>query len=299
MWIIFGSVGGERDLGVVAELCPHCARATPCRVTALTEGVHLYFITLASNATAAAARCTLCGGQVPCELWRYPDFVAPGEARGLGMEELLQRTNPGLRDRLEWARKRSEFADDPRFTTALDSVEQLRLGPLRAGLLEQLHHWDRLGDRERSAVVETAGGSARALEFAATVVKRLPTSWGCLVGAVVSLGVWSAFFWAPAVRELAWGVVTGLAGLAAGAAVFQLLQSSRIRRWTREVLIPEGEKADLDYESFARVLRDLPPPGPYNQDELRRLREDSAAILQELAACGKISGDQHLSGSES
>jgi hypothetical protein len=138
-------------------------------------------------------------------------------------------------------------------------------------------------------VAETAGESARALDFAATVVKRLPTSWGCLAGALVSLGVWSAFFWAPAVRELAWSVIIGLAGLAAGAAVFQLLQSHRVRRWTREVLIPEGEKADLDFDRFATVLRDLPPPGPYNQDELRRLREDSAPILQELAACGKIS----------
>jgi hypothetical protein len=103
--------------------------------------------------------------------------------------------------------------------------------------------------------------------------------------------VWSAFLWAPAVWTLAWSVATGLGGLFAGGIVFQVLHNRRVRQWTRDFVIPEGEKAGIDLERLREVLADLPPPSHYNQDDLSRLRHDAAPIVEELTAFKGQDGD--------
>jgi hypothetical protein len=287
MWLVWGTAKDQRELGVVAEQCPYCARLAPCYVTARVEGVHVYFITFAETATDAACHCGACGGLFHCELWQYERFVPPVEARDLPLETLLQRTNPRLKERLEWTRLQEDFAADPVFVKALQSAEQLRLGSLRTRLMNELRQWEGLEKGRRTELARTADEAARALGFIRSRVGQLPASAGCLLGLLVCVGAWSAFLWAPAVRTLVGGTLTVFAGLLAGTGVLQLLESRRVKRWTREVFIPEGEKEEIDFGQLVAVLDDLPPPSPHGHDELHRWREHAGAVLEELAAFGK------------
>jgi transcription elongation factor Elf1 len=107
MWVIWGPVSGVKDIGIVAERCPHCGRLSQCRVTAHSQGFHLYFVTLASGVRDAVCTCSSCGGQFRCELWRYPNTVSDVEASTITMERLLERTNPTLKGKA-WVGTTSE-----------------------------------------------------------------------------------------------------------------------------------------------------------------------------------------------
>jgi hypothetical protein len=288
MWVIWGPSSEVKDVGTVAERCPHCGRVSPCRVAAHSQGVHLYFITLASAVTDAVCTCSSCGGQFRCELWRYTDVVPDIEASTLTTEGLLERTNPTLKERLGWEQRLEDHGADPQFTAAVRSVEQLRPGGLRSGLMNDLLRWGQLDGGRRAALVKEADDSARSLQFATSVATRLPGGAGCLVGALLCLAVWSLFLWAPAVRNLLWGGVTVFAGAAVGALVWQAILARRVRRWTREVLVPESRKAGVDLRSFVAVLGDLPAPGPHGVDELRGLKEQEGAIREELRKLGEV-----------
>lgn len=288
MWIIFGSSTDVKELGAVADQCPHCNRLTPCFVTGQSQGVHVYFITLAEQVTAAECLCSACGGRFRCELWRYNDFVPATEAHAIPLEVLLERTNPALMERLAWAHQQKQFASDARFTTTLESVEQLNQGRLRTEWLDQLKRWDQLAEVQRTNLAQISRETAEALRFARSMAGQLSSAVGCLPASLACLTVWSAFFWAPAVRNLFFGAVTVFIGLAAGTVVNQLFISRRVQRWVKEVLIPEGEISGINFARFITVLEDLPPPSPHRHNELTGLKENAAVILRVLAASGKI-----------
>src|SRR5262249_34415260 len=160
---------------------------------------------------------------------------------------LVERTNPSLKERLQWARQQEQLAGDARFAAAAEALGLLRPGRIRDGVVQGLHEWDQLDEPQRTALAKTATDTADILRFGSTMAGQIPGSTGCLTGMLGCLAVWSAFFWMPAARELLLGVVIGLAGLAAGAGISHVLRSRWTRRWTTEVLIPEGEKARIDF----------------------------------------------------
>jgi hypothetical protein len=288
MWVIWGPSSELKDLGIVAERCPHCGRLSQCRIAAHSQGIHLYFISLASAVTSAVCTCMSCGGQFRCELWQYTDFVSDIEAPLFTMEKLLERTNPTLKERLGWEQRLEDYGTDPQFTAAVQSVEQLRPGSRRNGLMNDLLRWGQLNDEGRTALVKDAGESARSLQFARSVATQLPGSTGCLVAVLICLAVWSAFLWAPAVRNLLWGGVTVAAGAMVGTWVWQVILSRRMRRWTTEVLVPESQKAGVDLRRFIAVLGDLPAPGPHRVDELGNLKAHEGTIRDELKKLGEV-----------
>jgi hypothetical protein len=90
------------------------------------------------------------------------------------------------------------------------------------------------------------------------------------------------------VRNLLWGGVTVFAGAAAGAWVWQAILGRRVRRWTRETLVPESQKAGVDLRRFLAVLGDLPAPGPHCVDELRHLKGQEGTIREELKKLNEV-----------
>ena len=284
MWIIWGPVSGERDLGVVAEMCPRCASLAPCRVSGLVEGVHLFFVPLAAGVTKAACTCGLCGCQFPCESWRYKEMVPAPEARSLEIERLLERTNPALRENRELSRRLERFADDPRFQAALQSLDELRPGALSTKLRADLLRWDGLDEGRREELVRVVDESARTMRFARSISPRIPSSAGCLIALVACLAVWTACLLVPdfGAEGLWWNVGVAFAGPMAGCAVHQFVLARRVRRWTHDVLVPEGRKSGIDFRHFVALLDELPPPGPRSDDVLRPLLEQAMTIRKEL-----------------
>jgi len=288
MWIIWGPTSDVKNIGIVAERCPHCRRLAPCRVAARSKGLHLYFIPLVSGVTDAVCTCCACGGQFRCELWKYKDPVPEIEASTVTIESLLERTNPNLKERLAWEQQLDDHGSDPQFTAAVRSIEQLRPGGLRRGLMNDLLRWGQMDERQRVSLARDADQSACSLQFARSVATRLPNAaGGCVLALPICLVVWSALLWAPAVRNLLWGGVTLFAGAVAGAFVWQAILSRRVQRWTREVLVPESQQAGVDLRRFIAVLGELPAPGPHNVDEMRHLKEQEGTIREELRKLGE------------
>jgi hypothetical protein len=197
MWIVFGPVSGKKDLGVVAEKCPHCDSVAPCRVSGRMAGIHIFFVPLAQGVTQASCTCGLCSGEFRFESWRYKALVPHFEALSLTMEALLGRTNPVLKEQLEWSTRAEEWGADPRFKAALRSLDEFREGPLSKRLRDELRRWDKLDEGQREALVYTIDESARVLRFAQSMAPRVPSNAGCIATLLACLAVWTAFLWLP------------------------------------------------------------------------------------------------------
>jgi hypothetical protein len=215
-------------------------------------------------------------------LWQYSSILPASEALTLPIETLLVRTNPSLQERLTWEARLQEHQTDGQFAAAVQSLEQLRHGEIRRGLMNDLLSWGQMDERQRAELVKDAEASARSLQLAKVVAKRLPRTAGCGLAALACLAVWSAIVWAPALRNLLWGGAIVLAGAMLGAAIWRTVLSGRVRRWTREVLAPEARRAGIDWQRFVAVLHDLPAPNPHSLDELRDLKDHEGIIRDEL-----------------
>jgi hypothetical protein len=290
MWyfIIFsGSYAREKEFGVVAEYCPYCERVAACLVTAYVEGWHINGVPAVSTSTDPTCLCGLCGGHFPCQLWKYAGTISADEARSLPAEALLERTNPALKERLEWKRRRHEFGTDPRFVTALDEIDRLRPAGLRVQLLDEMKRWAAMTEAQRDDVAKRVEQCVRASDLAAASAKRFPRQAGCLPASLLCLAVWSAFYWAPGVRALYAGVGVTFAGLFAGASVSHWLMARKVRRWAREVLIPAGKAEGIRFPSFLAVLGGQ-PSGLRVYDETQPMRDHIEDIRAELLKAGLV-----------
>lgn len=258
MWILWGQTTEIKDLGVVAEQCPCCERITPCSVRTIFEADHVFFVKVAEASKETSSLCSVCGGSFACQLWRYPNLVPGSEAAGLPVETLLARTNPGLVERVQMKQQVIDLGGDDRFAVAYEQLEGMRPGELHAGLLKQLLDWGRLEDEHRVSLVCQVEACSRAWRLARQVAPGFPGHAGCLSAFLVALIIWSTFFWLPLVRSWLWGTVTVLGGCGAAALTGHILLGRRVRRWTREVLVPEAQRANVSLPCFLTVVDDLP-----------------------------------------
>jgi hypothetical protein len=286
MFLIWGPMSGTQDLGVVADLCPRCGIVSRCRVLSETQGMHLFFIPIAANASESLCTCGNCGHLFACESWRYKNILPGSQALGLPLEMLIERTNPALGEKLRWARQREQFGDDPRFEQAFRSLDHLWPGPLKTRLMMDLQAWDKLEEPRRETVARETTESARASAFARSIAPKIPSSAGCAVGISTCLAIWVGLLWIPLFFDGGWVAVGGvaLAGLLIGARVYQVVLERQIRRWTHEVLIPEGWATGINFPRLAAMLEDLPPPGPRSRDSLCPLQEHAPTLRKELAS---------------
>ncbi len=292
MWFLFGRWIGYRDMGTVAELCPECRHLGPCAVTCRT--VHFLFLPVFfSKASATFCTCEACGAQFFVEQSQYKSFVASADALEMPLETLADETNPAMLEHLQWAQRRQEFAADPDFTAIAATAEQLGQGRLSARFVQGLQEWDRLDDQRRVELTKSAHDLAQVLEFARAVVAKAPGLGGCMAGSLACLAVWSTFAVLRATGRLFLGAATGFVGLMAGPllgmGVMQWLQWRRICRWAAQVIIPEGEKANIDFAQLAAVCLDQPAPGSIRPTNyLGPLREHALTVVNLLVAAGKV-----------
>lgn len=284
MATFWGAATEIRDLGVVAEQCPHCVKTTPCLIRSVSRGVYVFFVKMSGSIRESSCLCTVCLRAFPSELWRYLALVPVREAKTLPLEELQARTNPGLEDRALLREQVSAMGGDARFAVAYEQLEGMRAGAMQAELLKKLLDWGRLEDAQRSQLVGQVGDWSRAWQFARQVALSFPGYTGCMPASLVALVIWSAFLWAPAVRSWLWGTITAVAGLGAAALTGQVLLTRQVQRWTRNVLVPEAQLADVSLPSFITVVDDLPGSRLGVQEELWPVKDQLETIRKVLAA---------------
>jgi hypothetical protein len=292
MRAIWGWATKITDLGVVAEQCPYCERTVPCLLRSVCRINYIFFLeTTTGPERERSCFCTGCHKAFPGEHWRYAAVIPIQEAKNLPPENLLARTNPGLAERLELKEQVSALGGDARFAVAYEQLEQLRPGALRSGFLHQLLGWERLADEQRAVLGRQIGGRSRAWQLARHVAPGFPRHFGCLSVAVVALFVGLACLGVAAVRHWLWGyvlVVAGfVAGLVAAASLGHALFSLRVRGWTRKVLIPEAEYANVSLDCFVAVVDDIPGSRLGLTEDLWPMKAQLEAIRGVLIAEGK------------
>ena len=92
----------------------------------------------------------------------------------------------------------------------------------------------------------------------------------------------------PVVRSLLWGAVTAAAGCLAAALTGRVLLARRVRRWAREALVPEVERANVSLPSFLAVVDDLPDSRMFVMDPLWPVKDQLPTIRKVLAADEKL-----------
>jgi hypothetical protein len=246
--------------------------------------MHVFLIPLAESVTPHACTCGHCGGQFPCAPGQYKEIIPAAAALSLTMDGLLERSNPALKDELEWSRRSEEFATDPRFGASLKSLDDVRPPGLGSRLKEELRHWGELNEGEREELVRVVDESARTMRFLRSIAAEMPNTDGCLIAIVTCLAVWAVSLLLPdfGIKAL-WRVIgVFFVGVMAGTSAHQFLLGRRVRQWTHDVLIPEGRTSGVDFPHLAAVLDDL-PPAPRSGDVLHSLRGQVVTIRAELA----------------
>jgi hypothetical protein len=103
--LIWGEKNRQERLGTVADWCPACRRPQAFAVTKYFRVSHIYYISLGRGSLVATARqCWECGRQYRCEEEDYAAFLPEAEAEQISLNELLQQSNPTLKEQLDTRR---------------------------------------------------------------------------------------------------------------------------------------------------------------------------------------------------
>ena len=290
MFIIWGSHSEHRDLGVVAELCPRCGFITPCTILGRVEGIHIFFLPILAGVSDAVVTCGRCLHQFQSDPGRYKALVPSTDALSLSLDVLLDRTNPELKERLDWSTARERFSDDQRFEEVSQALEELRPGSLKTRLTCDFRCWEGLSESQRDRLCLEASELARLMRFALSIGPKTPTDTGFVMGFVICLAVWAVSYWIPPLwnHGVLLEVFAILAGPLIGGMVYQFITAGHIKRWTHEVLVPECRKTGIDLQKFSDLLGDLPPSNHRSPDALTPLQDQAVTILEELSSSGKI-----------
>ncbi len=285
---IWGAVTEVRDLGVVAEQCPHCEQVTPCLLRSVLRGNYVFFLKTTALARESSCFCTVCHKARPCEAWRYATVVPIRQAKAMPIEDLLARTNPGLVERMQLQEQIRVLGGDAGFGVAYEQLESIRPGALRSRLLKQLLACNWLIEEQRLVLGKQIAAHARAWQFACQIAPAFPCQAGCLPALLSVLVVWSAFLWFPAVHSWVWGSLTLVAGLLIAALTRQLLVTRNVRQWTRKILIPEAQETNASLACLLAVVDDVPGSRLGMTDELWPIKIELETIRRVLHGEGKL-----------
>jgi hypothetical protein len=222
------------------------------------RGHYACFVKTTGPAIERSCLCTGCHKPFLGEHWRYAAVLPIGEARALPPEDLLARTNPVLAERIQLKELVRALGGDHRFAVAYEQLEQMRPGALRSGLLRQLLAWDRLPEEQRTLLAEQVAARARAWQFSRQIALAFPDHTAPLAAMVAALVLGPVFLWIPGARSWLWGGATVVAGLVAAWLVGNTIYIRRVRRWTRQTLIPEAQDANISLGCLLDVVDDVP-----------------------------------------
>jgi hypothetical protein len=288
MRAIWGPVAEIRDLGVVAEHCPYCEQVRPCLLRSVCRGNYVLFVKTTAPAGESSCLCTACLKAFPCERWRYTRLVPVGEAKTLAVEDLLQRTNPGLAERRQLNEQISALEGDCGFATAYQQLEGMRPGAMRSRLLKQLLHWATLAQQQRGLLGRQISAHARAWHFARQIGPTFPDHPGCLPAALAAPAVASVFLWLPAAPQWLAAGLTLAAGVVVAGFLSRALLKQRVWRWTRQVLVPEAQDAGVSLPCFLAVVSDVCGTRLGMMEELWPIKVELETIQRVLIVDGKL-----------
>jgi hypothetical protein len=288
MRMIWGPVTDVRDLGVVAEQCPYCARISPCILRSVCRGHYIFFVKTAAPIVESSCLCTVCLKAFPAEHWRYVTFLSIREAKALALDDLLARTNPALAERRQMQEQIDALGGDTGFALAYQQLDEMRPGAMRARLLKQLLDWDRLPGEQRVVLQGQISEQDRAWYFARQIAPGFPHQPGCFVSVLAALLAGAAvLIWLPPAPNWLGAGLTVVAGFGVAALISRVRMRPRVFHWTRDVLIPEAREANVPLASFLAVVDDVPGSRLGMMEQLWPVKVEIETIRKALAADGR------------
>lgn len=289
MRTFYGAVTEISDLGTVAEHCPHCDQLKCCLLRTVSQGNYFCFVKITEPLTESSCMCTDCLKPFRGKPhWGYAAVVPIRDALGMELNDLLAKTNPILADRIHFKEQIRALGGDERFAVAYENVEEMWPGELRLKLSRDLLDWNRMSEIQRDELKEQIGTLSKAWQFVRQIAVGFPTSSGAL----------SFFMSAPLFGLiLIWMFVTGrwvrgalvLAPTVAVAGVLESILFKRaIRRWTRQVLVPEAKDLNVPMDCFFAIVDDISRVKLGLTEELSRMKDQHQNIRQTLIADGKL-----------
>jgi hypothetical protein len=285
---LWGAATEITDLGVVAELCPHCEQIMPCLLRSVCRGHYACFVKTTGPTIERSCLCTACHKPFLGEHWRYAAVLPIGQARALPPEDLLARTNPVLAERSQLKELVRALGGDHRFAVAYEQLEQMRPGALRSGLLRQLLAWDRLPEEQKASLAERVAACARAWQFSRQIAPAFPEHTVPVAAIVAALVMGPVFLWMPGARSWLWGGATVVAGLVAAWLVGDAIYVRRVRRWTRLTLIPQAQEAHISLGCLLDVVDDVPGSRLGLMEDLWPMKVQLETIRRVLTSDGMI-----------
>lgn len=278
-----GTVTETIDKGVVVEHCPHCNRPTSCLLRTVSQGYNVCFVRVAEQLRDSSCMCTDCLEPFAGKpYWHYAEVVSIRDARGMDLDDLLTKTNPILADRSRFKEQIGTLGGDEHFAVSYENVEGLRPGQLRSKLSRDLLDWDRLGQKQRDELKEHIGALSRAWQFARQMAVGFPTSSGSLTF-YLSVPLFGLVLICMLVtRSWLWGCLAFALSVFAATVLESILFKRTVRQWTREVLVPEAQKANIRLDDFVVVVDDITKSKTGLTEGIWPMRERLQNIRQSL-----------------
>src|SRR5262245_26955347 len=105
--IVWGTNRRKECLGEVGDWCDTCRQVQPFTDTRRWQAGHIYGIRVErEHVVNTECTCWECGEEYYCDADDYDDFLREEEVETMSMAELLARTNPLLKARLDRRRKK-------------------------------------------------------------------------------------------------------------------------------------------------------------------------------------------------
>jgi hypothetical protein len=274
------------DLGVVAELCPHCEQIMPCLLRSVCRGHYACFVKTTGPTIERSCLCTGCHKSFLGEHWRYAAVLSITESRSLPSGDLLARTNPALAERIQLKDVVRALGGDDRFAVAYEQLEQMRPGALRSRLMQQLLTWDRMPEEQRTCLAEQVAALARAWQFSRQLAPAFPEHTASVAAIVAALVMVPVLLGIPEARSWLWGGVTVVTGLVAAWLVGDTIYTRRVCQWTRQRLIPEAQEANIALGCLLEVVEDVPESRLGLMEELWPMKDQLETIRGVLTSDG-------------
>jgi hypothetical protein len=293
VWIFFGEYDWEKELGVVGDECSVCGELATLKVSQFYRKFHLYFIPLTSGRLLSTIlTCSRCGSRVDGNINAYEQPVPEREARDLGVEWVLKRTNPRLAYSLrrqaklerevKEGRVREGAGPDPRVELAFARLAELGTAHPRAPeLLARLAQWSILDADEQAMLlfeVETLFSDKKRVQDAAYFVQRIALRFnprvdaglGCLTAAVIFFGAIAlAYFLAP--LALLSVMASCVAAPVLGVRVHRAYRRSVHKKFFRTIFIPEAAQQGIEMADVVATLQRINPLDKRLDKQLRGL----------------------------
>ncbi|MBS0264759.1 MAG: hypothetical protein JSS02_22685 [Planctomycetes bacterium] len=204
------------------------------------------------------------------------------------LDDLLKKTNPILADRIRFKEQIGELGGDQRFAVAYEHVEGMLPGELRSKLSQKLLDWPRFSETQREQLGDDIGVLSRAWEFTRQLSVGFPKSSGSL-SFFMSVPMFALILiYMVVTRNWIWGGLAFVISVVVATGLESILFQRAVNRWTRQVLIPEAQEANIPLDRFVAVVDDLSETRLGWKGELWPMKDQLQHIRQTLIAEGKL-----------